>query len=92
VPTDAAAGRATAILRPTDLTLSTPGAAKGPAIAGRVRQDIYLGADLHYLVDADAGGAVWRVTAKDYGAVFRAGDAVAMVYAPANVHLIRGEG
>lgn len=81
-------GRATAVLRPSDLTLSDPKTSSEHAILGTVRQEIYLGAELHYLVDADAGGEPWRVTDKDNGAGFSKGQKVALSYDPDAIHLI----
>ena len=81
-------GQATAVLRPSDLTLSDPKISSEHAILGTVRQEIYLGAELHYLVDADAGGEPWRVTDKDNGAGFSKGQKVALSYDPDAIHLI----
>lgn len=86
----APAGSATAVLRPSDLTLSDPKNAPTHAILGKVSQEIYLGAELHYLIDADAGGEPWRVTAKDNGVGFHSGQNVALSYDPDAIHLIRG--
>ncbi len=87
----APAGRATAVLRPSDLTLSDSKNAPAHAILGKVRQEIYLGAELHYLIEADAGGEYWRVTAKDEGVGFHTGQSVALSYDPDVIHLIEGD-
>ncbi len=83
----APAGKATAVIRPADLTI-TEGHAEG-AIAGTVRQEIYLGSELHYLIDTALSDAPWRVTARDDGRGFAPGKPVSMRYDPADLHLIR---
>lgn len=91
VPGTHATGMATAVLRPADLTLSGDQSDTGPSIKGTVRQEIYLGSELHYLIKAEAGDTLWRVTAKDSGHSFAPGDRVALCYDPASIHLIEGD-
>lgn len=86
VPAGSGAGKATAILRPSDLTLLAAKDAPAGAIPGTVRQEIYLGSELHFLVDV--GGSVWRVNARDDGRDYPTGAQVALAYDPADIHLI----
>ncbi|SDD57098.1 ABC transporter ATP-binding protein [Ruegeria marina] len=86
VPSDSGTGRATAILRPSDLSLTAADCAPNGAIPGTIRQEIYLGSELHFLIDV--GGSIWRVTARDDGRDYHTGMRVALTYDPANVHLM----
>jgi spermidine/putrescine transport system ATP-binding protein len=81
-------GAATAVIRPADLSLA--GEERDGAIPGHVRQEIYLGSELHYLIDTTGRDVPWRVTARDSGAGFSRGQAVWLTYDPAAVHLIPG--
>lgn len=81
-------GPATAVIRPSDLTIAS--AKTDGALRGTVRQDIYLGSELHYLIDTGASDAPWRVIARDIGAGFSKGQEVWLSYDPADVHLIQG--
>ncbi|MEO9897632.1 MAG: ABC transporter ATP-binding protein [Paracoccaceae bacterium] len=87
VPDDAPAGAATAVLRPADLTFAAP---DSDGLCGVVTQEIYLGAELHYIITLDADGSQWRVTGPDDGNVHAKGDKVALRYDPNSVHLIAG--
>jgi len=87
--TKGVSGACVAVLRPSDLALTDPGSAPDHGIAGKVTQEVYLGADLHYWVQPDAGGPAWRVTARDRGTDLDIGSPVALTYDPADVHLIR---
>ncbi len=85
-------GTATAVIRPSDLHLVPRDGAPQGAIPGKVRQEVYLGSELHFLIDVEGSNAPWRVTARDEGRDYASGEDVALSYDPAAVHLIRGEG
>ena len=70
--------------------MTGPGAEGG--IAGTVRQEVYLGAELHYLIDTATGEVPCRVTARDDGRGFAPGQAVSLLHDPKDVHLIREAG
>ena len=72
----------TAILRPTDFSLSPQG------IPGTVTRAVYLGADLHLFVQPDVGGPEIRVTARDGNATPQLGAPVLLGYDPAIVHVL----
>lgn len=84
-------GNATAVIRPADLTLRPRDGAPDGAIPGSVRQEVYLGSELHFLIDVAGSDQPWRVTARDEGRDYGRGEEVALMYDPATVHLIRGE-
>ncbi len=75
--------KATATLRPTDLSFGQ-GAA---TISGRVAREVYLGADLHYVV-ATQGGTEIQATARDEAGGAAVGDEVTLSYDPARVHML----
>ena len=81
---DAESGAQRAVtLRPTDFSLTG-----GPAsVAGQVANEVYLGADLHYVLRTE-GGAVLQATARDDDARPAVGDAVTLFYDPARVHVL----
>ncbi|MEP3035998.1 MAG: ABC transporter ATP-binding protein, partial [Pseudoruegeria sp.] len=85
VPDDAPAGPATAVLRPSDLTFAAP---DSDGFRGVVTQEIYLGAEFHYIITLDVDGSQWRVTGLDDGNVHAKGDRVSLRYDPNSVHLI----
>lgn len=84
-------GAATAVIRPSDLRLGPRDGAPDGAIPGNVRQEVYLGSELHFLIDVAGSDVPWRVTAPDEGRDYARGEEVALAYDPASVHLIRGE-
>jgi spermidine/putrescine transport system ATP-binding protein len=85
-------GKAAAVIRPSDLKLGLREGAVDGAIPGRIRQKVYLGAELNFLIDVAGSDTVWRVTARDEGRDHALGEEVALTYDPAKVHLIRGAG
>lgn len=87
---DGQSGAATAVIRPSDLTLGPRDGAPDGAIPGNVRQEVYLGSELHFLIDVAGSKEPWRVTARDEGRDYVFGEEVALTYDPASVHLIRG--
>lgn len=89
---DGKSGAASAVIRPADLTLEPRDAAPHGAIVGSVRQEVYLGSELHFLIDVEGSNEPWRVTARDEGRDYASGEEVAMSYDPALVHLIHGAG
>ncbi|MEP3844521.1 MAG: ABC transporter ATP-binding protein [Paracoccaceae bacterium] len=85
VPDDVPAGPATAVLRPADLTFVAP---DSDGLRGVVTQEVYLGAEFHYIITLDVDGSQWRVTGHDDGNVHAKGDRVTLSYDPDAVHLI----
>lgn len=71
----------TAILRPTDFTLSDRG------LAGTVTRAVYLGSDHYLFVRPEGGGQEIRVTARD-GMAAEAGARVHLAHDPARVHVL----
>ena len=82
-------GRATVVIRPSDLRLRPREGAPDEAISGTVRQEVYLGSELHFLIDVTGCDVPWRVTARDEGRDYARGEEVALIYDPSTVHLIR---
>ncbi|MEP4197072.1 MAG: ABC transporter ATP-binding protein [Aliishimia sp.] len=87
---DGQSGAATAVIRPSDLTLRPRNGAPNGAILGCVRQEVYLGFELHFLIDVAGGDDPWRVNAPDLGRDYAIGEDVALTYNPERVHLIFG--
>lgn len=83
-------GTATAVIRPSDLTLGPRDCSPEGAITGKVRQEVYLGSELNFLIDVEGSDVPWRVTARDEGRDYVRGEEVALSYDPATVHLIWG--
>ena len=83
-------GMATVVIRPADLTIGPRDGAPKKAILGTVQQEVYLGSELHFLIDVTGSDVPWRVTARDEGRDYTRGEEVALTYDPASVHLIRG--
>ncbi|WP_374371733.1 ABC transporter ATP-binding protein [Tabrizicola sp.] len=71
----------TAILRPADFTLGATG------ISGQVTRAVYLGSDLYFFVQPQAGGPEIRVIARD-GTGMTEGAAVHLAHDPARVHVL----
>ncbi len=84
-----ASGAATAVIRPSDLSLGPRDEAAEGAIPGYIRQEVYLGSELHFMIDVVGSDVPWRVTARDEGRHYANGAEVALSYDPASVHLIR---
>lgn len=74
----------TAILRPTDFTLAPDG------IPARVTRAVYLGSDLHLIVQPAADGPELRVTVRDGATAPEAGSMVHLAHDPALVHVLDG--
>lgn len=83
-------GAATAVIRPSDLSLKPCSGAPDGAIVGRVRQEVYLGSELNLLIDVAGSDTPWRVTVRDQDRDYVRGEEIALSYDPAAVHLIRG--
>lgn len=71
----------TAILRPTDFTLSDQG------LAGTVTRAVYLGSDHYLFVQPEVGGQEIRITARD-GLAADAGAKVHLAHDPSRVHVL----
>ena len=76
-------GRAMVVLRPADFHLTD-----GDGIAGVVQRSVYLGQDLHLLVQPEAGGPGIRVTVRDGGAAPDVGATVRLGHDPATAHVL----
>ncbi len=74
----------TAILRPTDFAVGPDG------IPARVTRAVYLGSDLHLIVQPAAGGQELRVTVRDGATAPDAGAMVHLSHDPALVHVLDG--
>lgn len=74
----------TAILRPTDFTFADEG------IPATVTRAVYLGSDLHLIVQPATGGPELRVTVRDGAAAPTDGSRVHLAHDPALVHVLEG--
>ena len=74
----------TAILRPTDFTLAPDG------IPATVTRAVYLGSDLHLVVQPAMAGPEIRVTVRDSATVPAEGAMVHLAHDPALVHVLDG--
>lgn len=76
--------KATVILRPSDFRLG----GAGPALSGKITREVYLGSDLHFLVQPDAGGEEIKVSARDEAGSPEVGAEVTLAYDPAAAHIL----
>ncbi|MEP1767579.1 MAG: ABC transporter ATP-binding protein [Sulfitobacter sp.] len=91
VSNTAAKGPATAVVRPADLMITGDDATRPDVLRGVVKQEIYLGSELHYIITLDASGSDLRITARDDGKSYAKGDKITLCYDPNSIHLIAGQ-
>ncbi len=77
---------ASVVIRPTDLRLD--GGDGMSSIKGRISRVIYLGTDLHYYVEPEAGGQEILAVARTDGSRREVGEPVTLSYRPERAHIV----